>query len=60
MASEVQEFLKPVLEEEGPNDTLFQQDGARTHFHKEVTDLLNHKFPGKWIDLGCHLATLFA
>jgi hypothetical protein len=41
----LEEFLTPILEEEGPDDMLFQQDGALPHFHKEVTDFLNRKFP---------------
>jgi hypothetical protein len=52
MASQVEEFLMPILEEEGPDDTLFQQDGAPPHFHKEVTDFFNRKFPEKWIAKG--------
>lgn len=28
MASQVEEFLLPILEEEVPDDMLFQQDGA--------------------------------
>jgi hypothetical protein len=47
----LEEFLKPVLEE-CLDDVLFQQDGALLHFHKEVTDFLNCKFPEKWIDRG--------
>jgi hypothetical protein len=34
----------PVLEEEGPSDMLFQQDGVSTHFHKKVVVMLSHKF----------------
>jgi hypothetical protein len=49
MVSQVEEFLMPILEEEGPDDMLFQQDGVPPHFHKEVMDFLNRKFPGKWI-----------
>jgi hypothetical protein len=52
MASQVKEFLMPVLEEKGPDDMLFQQDGAPPHFQKEVTDFLNRKFPEKWIGRG--------
>jgi hypothetical protein len=52
MASQVEEFLMPSLEEERPNNTLFQQDRAPPHFHNEVTDFLNHKFPEKWIGKG--------
>jgi hypothetical protein len=43
----LEEFLMHILEEEGPDDVLFQQDGAHPHFHKEVTDFLNIKFPEK-------------
>jgi hypothetical protein len=41
-----------ILEEEGPDDMLFQQDGVLPHFHKEVTDFLNSKFRVKWIGRG--------
>jgi hypothetical protein len=41
----LEEFLMPILEEEGPHDMLFQQDGAPPHFHKDVTNFLNRKFP---------------
>jgi hypothetical protein len=34
----LEEFLMPILKEQGPNDMLFQQDGAPPHFHKEMTD----------------------
>jgi hypothetical protein len=40
----LEEFLMPILEEQGPDNLLFQQDGAPPHFHREVTDFLNHKF----------------
>jgi hypothetical protein len=52
MASQVEKFLMPILEEEGPDDMLFQQHGVPPHFHKEVTDFLNRKFPEKWIGRG--------
>jgi hypothetical protein len=52
MASQVEEFLVPVLEEEGPDDMLFQQHRAPPHFHKEVMDFLNCKFSEKWIGRG--------
>jgi hypothetical protein len=41
------EFLMPVLEEQCSDDMLFQQEGELPHFHKEVTDVLNSKFPEK-------------
>jgi hypothetical protein len=28
----------PILEEQGADYLLFQQDGAPPHYHKEVTD----------------------
>jgi hypothetical protein len=48
----LEEFLMLILEEEGPDGMLFQQGGAPPHFHNEVTDFLNRKFPEKWIDRG--------
>jgi hypothetical protein len=33
----------PILEEEGPNDILFQQNRMPRHFHKVVMTLLNRK-----------------
>jgi hypothetical protein len=43
----------PILEEESPDDMLFQQDGAPPpHFHKEATDFLYRRFPEKWIGRG--------
>jgi hypothetical protein len=44
----LEEFLMVILEEEGPDDLLFQQDGPRQRFHKELTEFLNRKFPEKW------------
>jgi hypothetical protein len=49
MVSEVEEFLMPILEEKGPIDMLFQQDGAPPHFHKEMD----------WQGWACHLDTSF-
>jgi hypothetical protein len=61
MASQVEEFLMPVSEEEGSEDMPFQQHEAPSHFHKEVTDLLNNKIPEKQTaGAGYHLATSFA
>jgi hypothetical protein len=40
----LEEILVPILEEDSPDDMLFQQDGALPHFRKEVTDFLNSKF----------------
>jgi hypothetical protein len=48
----LEEFLMPILEEDGPDDMLFQQDGAPPHFRKEMTDFLNGKFPEKRICMG--------
>jgi hypothetical protein len=52
MASQVEQFLMSILEEEGPDDMLFQRDGAPPHIHQEVTDYLNRKFREKWIGRG--------
>jgi hypothetical protein len=46
-----EEFLMPILDKDGPDD-MFLQDGAPPHFHMEVTDFLNRKFPEKWIGIG--------
>jgi hypothetical protein len=45
-------LLIPILEEDGLDDMLFQQDGGPPHFYKEVTDFLNRKFPEKWVGRG--------
>jgi hypothetical protein len=37
----LEEFLTPILEEEGPNDMLFQKDRAPPKFHKEVMNFIN-------------------
>jgi hypothetical protein len=47
MASQVEEFLMSISEEEGPDDMLFQEDRAPPHFHKEVTEVLNRMFREK-------------
>jgi hypothetical protein len=41
-----------ILEEGSLDDTMFQQHGETPHFHKEVMDSLNHKFPEKWTGKG--------
>jgi hypothetical protein len=46
-----EEFLMPILEE-GPDDTLFQQDRAPPHFHKKLMNFLNSKFLEKCIGRG--------
>lgn len=48
----LEEFLMSLLEEEDPDDILFQKDGMPPHFQNEVTDILNHKFPYKQIGRG--------
>jgi hypothetical protein len=42
----------PILEEQGPDETLFQQDRALPQFHKEVTDFLNSKISEIYIGRG--------
>lgn len=37
------DILMPVLQEEGTDGMLFQQDGSSPHFQKEVMDILNSK-----------------
>jgi hypothetical protein len=45
----LEEFLMPVLKEDGPDSMLLQQYGPPPHFHKEMTDFLNSMFSEKWI-----------
>lgn len=54
-----EEFLTetlPSLEEEIPLADLrgmyFQQDGAPAHYARRVRDLLDNKYPGRWIGRG--------
>jgi hypothetical protein len=42
-----EKFHTPVLHED-PNNMLFQQDQAPSHFHNKIADFLNI-FPEKWI-----------
>jgi hypothetical protein len=44
---DLEEFLLPILQEEGPGDMLFQQDAAPPYFHRELTGFLNCRFPEK-------------
>jgi hypothetical protein len=48
----LEEFRVPILEVEGPDDMLFQQDGLPPNFHNEVMDVLSCKFPKKLIGRG--------
>jgi hypothetical protein len=43
----LEKVFVPVLEEEGPDDILSPKYRVPSHFHKEVVDLLNIKFPEK-------------
>jgi hypothetical protein len=62
MASEVEEFLMPTLEEEGFDHMLFQQDGAPLHFHKKITDFSKRPVSREtdWQGQAYRLATSFA
>jgi hypothetical protein len=39
----LEKFLMPISEEEGSDDTVFQQDIVPPHFHREVMGFLNCK-----------------
>jgi hypothetical protein len=41
--------LMPILQEEGPNNVLFEQALASLHFHHKVRGIINCQFLGKWI-----------
>jgi hypothetical protein len=43
----LEKFLMSISEEWSPDDILFQQYRVPPHFHKEVMDFLNCKFPEK-------------
>ena len=46
----LQEFLIPQLDEDDQEGRIhFQQDGALPHYHGEVREYLNTRFPGRWI-----------
>jgi hypothetical protein len=47
----LEEFLMPLLEGEGPDDTISPRRLPQ-YFHKEVTDLLNSTFPEEGIGKG--------
>jgi hypothetical protein len=51
MASQVLEFLVPVLQEAGPDDTILQQ-GVPPPFPKEETDLFHRTFAEKQTSKG--------
>jgi hypothetical protein len=40
----LEELLMPILQEEGPKEMLFQQDGAPLHFLSEVRVFLDERF----------------
>lgn len=48
----LEKFLMLILEEQCPNNMLFQQDGVPSHLHKEVMVFLNHKFLERYIHRG--------
>jgi hypothetical protein len=52
IASQAEKFLTSVLEVQGPNDKLLQQNGAPPHFQEEAPDFLNRNFPEKWFGVG--------
>ncbi|GBN63354.1 hypothetical protein AVEN_236727-1 [Araneus ventricosus] len=47
----LQIYLMPILKDRMPEGFIFQQDGAPSHFHNEVTSYLNAEVP-VWIGLG--------
>ena len=45
-----------VFDQLPPPGSVFQQDGALPHYHKEVSDFLDANFPNRWIGRGGPLA----
>ncbi|CAF2091164.1 unnamed protein product [Rotaria magnacalcarata] len=49
----LKDYFYPIIQRKRlHNKIIFQQDGAPAHFSKEVRELLNEKFDGRWIDRG--------
>ncbi|GFS75048.1 uncharacterized protein TNCV_1396941 [Trichonephila clavipes] len=46
----LQLWLFPQLEESEPNNFIWQQDGAPSHWHLSVRDWSNITVPNQWID----------
>lgn len=42
----------PAIAENGPPNAIFQQDGAPPHYALHVRQLLDERFPGRWIGRG--------
>jgi len=42
----------PQLDEDHGNTSIFQQDGAPSHLHHNVTQFLNNHLPWRWIGIG--------
>jgi hypothetical protein len=57
-----EEFLMPLLEEESPDDILFQQDGVASTFLQGSDGLLKSQVSRQmdWQGQAYHLATSFA
>jgi hypothetical protein len=52
-----QQFLIPQLDEDDQEGRIhFQQDGAPPHYHEEVREYLNKRFPGRWIGRAAPIA----
>jgi hypothetical protein len=45
-------WLMPQLEKNCGNAFFFQHGCALSHFHRNVTQFLNNRFPGRWISRG--------
>jgi hypothetical protein len=46
----LQQFLIPQLDKGNQEGRIhFKQDGASPHYHEEVREYLNTRFPGRWI-----------
>jgi hypothetical protein len=55
----LEQYLMHVLQEDGPNDMLFREDGVPLHFHHEKMGLLDCQFlEMDWHGRAYHLAVL--
>ena len=48
--------LQNFVNDQLPPGSIFQQDGAPPHYHRQVRDFLNANFPDMWIRRGGPLA----
>ena len=46
------DILQNFVIDQLPPGSIFQQDGAPPHYHRQARDILNANFPDMWIGIG--------